>query len=124
MDTSEKKALLLLKAVLFYYHGIDDEERALLARKAEAIDGKAELDWALAFIEKDTTSAQSRSQKQLIRLSSSLEAEQRLAYLKESWTEAMRKGYLTNAEMLWLLKIAKAWNTEKKLLAEVGISLL
>ena len=119
MNTKEKKTILLLKAALFYYSGWGDKEEKLLLRKAREINGTTELNWVMSFIEKDIPSAQTRAQKKMCQIAKEISNEHRLTYLWENWEEGMRKGYLSNPEALYLLKIAKAWKVEKELLKKI-----
>ena len=117
MDTEEKKIILLLRAVLFHYQGLGDKGEVLLRRKAKEIQAEEELKWVLASVEKSPSS--SRSCKQLQKLARGLSSEHLLTHLYESWEEGMKKGYLSNSEALWILKVAKVWGIEKDLLVRI-----
>ena len=119
MEIFEKKALLLIKAILCYHHGIQEEDHIQLSQQAEDINGQKEFKWAIDFIEKDTLSANKRGKKMLKKLGADISSANRLKYIADSWKEGMKKGYLTNIEVDWLLEVASLWKLEKKLLKEV-----
>ncbi|HSZ24616.1 MAG TPA: hypothetical protein VK766_02805, partial [Cytophagaceae bacterium] len=63
MNTEQKKALLLLKLVIFNYHGLDEEEKKILANTAVKLDATEELKWAYDFSEQDDITSFERARE-------------------------------------------------------------
>ncbi|MEM9896299.1 MAG: hypothetical protein AAF789_08010 [Bacteroidota bacterium] len=119
MESTTKKAIMLLKSLIFHYHGLDDEERELLLKAAEQIDGVPEMEWANAYIASDYISAFERSREFLKRVFMEMPSTKRLQYLLESWEENHVKGYVTEMETTALFTIAEDWKIDSEFLEKV-----
>ena len=92
MDTTTKKALLLLKSLIFHYHGLDDEEREMLEETASKMQAHDEMEWANKFIAEDYLSAFERSREFLSKIFAKMSEPDRIKYLMEVWEETHKKG--------------------------------
>ncbi len=119
MDSTTKKALLLLKSLIFHYHGLDDEERALLEESAKKLQAQDEMEWANSFIAEDYLSAFERSREFLSKIFLKMNESERLKHLLEVWDENQKKGYLTEVETTAILTLSKDWHVEKQFLEGV-----
>ncbi len=116
MSSEEKKAFLLLKSVIFHYHGLDEDEQQILDEAAESIDGKEELKWANDFIGEDYFSAFDRAREYLATIMKSIDKDLCIKYLTMVWEANNKKGYISEMEATAMLKLAKDWNVERKLI--------
>ncbi len=119
MDSTTKKAVLLLKSLIFHYHGLDDEERALIEDTAKKIHAIDEMEWANDFIAEDYLSAFKRSREFLSKIFLKMSKSDRLKYLVEVWEENHTKGYVTEMEATAILTLSKDWEVEKQFLKDV-----
>ncbi|SNS53672.1 hypothetical protein SAMN05421640_0569 [Ekhidna lutea] len=119
MDSTTKKALLLLKSLIFHYHGLDEEEREMLEKTADSIQAKDEMEWANNFIAEDYLSAFKRSRQFLSKVFIRMNESDRVKYLMEVWEETHKKGYVTEMETTAILTLSKDWQVEKKFLERV-----
>ncbi|MCF6351719.1 MAG: hypothetical protein L3J06_01795 [Cyclobacteriaceae bacterium] len=115
-DTSEDlKCYMLLVAIIFNYHGLDEEEKVLLDKKASEKNAFEELNWAYDFIAEDYMTAFDRARTYLKEAKDSLEKSQRLRYINDTWVGNGEKGYITEMEATAMLKLAKDWDVDKEL---------
>lgn len=119
MDSTTKKALLLLKSLIFHYHGLDDDEREMLEQSASKLGAKEEMEWSNKFIAEDYLSAFERSREFLSKIFSKMSASDRIKYLWEVWEETHKKGYVTEMETTAILTLSKDWHVEKEFLEMV-----
>jgi hypothetical protein len=119
MTNSEKKALLLLKSIIFMYHGLDDSEQAILIESAAELDAEEELKWVNEFIAEDYYDAFEKSRDFLKEQMMSLDRVKRLEYLKNVWSDNMKKGYISEMEAMGMLKLAKDWEIERDLITAI-----
>ena len=116
MTAEQKKALLLLKFIIFNYHGLDVEERKILQKDAEDIDGKQELEWVEEFVAKDENTSFERA-REFFRLTiGTYDVETKVSYLNIVWESTRTKGYISEMEATAILKLAKDWSVQKELL--------
>ena len=119
MSVEEKKCYFLLKAVIFNYHGLDEDEQTILDENALALGALEELKWAQDFIAQDYYSAFERARDYLIKAGDNISEENRLEYLYKVWQANNAKGYISEMEATAMIKLAKDWNVEKKLIDRV-----
>ncbi|WP_420316898.1 hypothetical protein [Ekhidna sp.] len=119
MDTTTKKALLLLKSLIFHYHGLDDEERDMLEKSANEMKASDEMEWANKFIAEDYLSAFERSREFLSKIFCKMSEPDRIKYLMEVWEETHKKGYVTEMETTAILTLSKDFHVEKQFLEAV-----
>ena len=119
MDSSRKRATLLLKAIIFLYHELTEEENKQLLATAESIDAIKELEWALAFIHEDTYTAYERTRDFLNGALQSESNENKIEYLYDVWLATNQKGYITEMEALAMIKLARDWGVESDFIKRV-----
>jgi hypothetical protein len=119
MNTEQKRALLLLKLVIFNYHGLDEEEKKILADTAERIGGVEELAWAYEFANQDPVTSFERAREYFKNSIAMYEKEVKLEFIKSVWEDTQSKGYVSEIEAMSMLKLAKDWAIQKDLLAMV-----
>ena len=119
MDTTQKKAVLLLKSLIFHFHGLDEEENKLLQKAASKMNGQEELEWANGFIAEDYLSAFERSREFLKKVFRQMREAERLQFLAESWEENHKKGYVTEMENTAMLTLSKDWKVDKEFMDAV-----
>ncbi|HSZ24079.1 MAG TPA: hypothetical protein VK766_00060, partial [Cytophagaceae bacterium] len=108
-----------LKLVIFNYHGLDEEEKKILADTAEKLDAREELKWAYDFSEQDNITSFERSREFFKTTIATYEKESRLEYIRAVWDDTQSKGYVSEIEAMSMLKLAKDWGIQKDLLALV-----
>ncbi len=119
-DTSEDlKCYMLLVAIIFHYHGLDEEEKVILEKKASEKNAFEELNWAYDFIAEDYMTAFERARVYLKEAKESLDKEKRLRYINDTWIANGEKGYITEMEATAMLKLAKDWDVDKELISLV-----
>jgi len=114
MDSSHKKALLLLKAIIFLYHDFTEEEIRLLGLTATELDAKEELKWAMDFVNEDVYTAYDRTRDYLKKALLNENPNQKVSYLFDVWSATNLKGYITEMEALAMIKLARDWNVESE----------
>ncbi len=119
MNTEQKKALLLLKLVIFNYHGLDEEEKKILADTAAKLDAMEELKWAYDFSEQDDITSFERAREYFKSTIATFEKDSKLEYIRSVWDDTQSKGYVSEIEAMSMLKLAKDWGIQKDLLALV-----
>jgi hypothetical protein len=119
MNTEQKKALLLLKLVIFNYHGLDEEEKKILANTAVKLDATEELKWAYDFSEQDDITSFERAREYFKSTIATYEKDSKLEYIRSVWDDTQSKGYVSEIEAMSMLKLAKDWGIQKDLLALV-----
>jgi hypothetical protein len=119
MNTEQKKALLLLKLVIFNYHGLDEEEKNILADTAAKLDAMEELKWAYDFSEQDDITSFERAREYFKTTIATYEKDSKLDYIRSVWDDTQSKGYVSEIEAMSMLKLAKDWGIQKDLLALV-----
>lgn len=119
MDSSHKKALLLLKAIIFLYHDFTDEEKELLEKASISLDAKEELTWAMDFINEDIYTAYERTRDYLKKALQNENEFQKVAYLYDVWTATNQKGFITEMEALAMIKLARDWGVESNFIKTV-----
>jgi hypothetical protein len=119
MNTEQKKSLLLLKLVIFNYHGLDEEEKAILADTAAKLDAADELKWAYEFSDKDPITAFERAREYFKSSIAQLDTELKLELIRSVWDDTQSKGYVSEMEAMSMLKLAKDWGIQKELMALV-----
>lgn len=119
MTEQEKRVYMLLKAVIFHYHGLDEPERVDLDNTADRLEARAELSWALAFIDKDYLNAFDRARVYLNEIIGDYTKEKRIELINMVWQSNNLKGYVTEMEATAMLKLAKDWKVEKELIEMV-----
>lgn len=117
MNSEQKKALLLIKAIIFYYHKLNQEEADLLAQTAQDLDAKEALSWTYEFINSDFPTSTSRARAYLIENLTNTSKEEKFEILKTVWEDNEKKGYISEIEAVTMLKISKDWGLESQLLA-------
>jgi hypothetical protein len=117
MNSEQKKALLLIKAIIFYYHKLNQEEADLLAQTAHDLDAEEALSWTYEFINSDFATSTSRARTYLIDNLSNSTKEEKFDILKTVWEDNEKKGYISEIEAVTMLKISKDWGLESQLLA-------
>ena len=118
LSLEEKRAYILIMSLLAYYHGLSSEDKSLLNKETEAINGKQAFFWAKEFIEKNTVTASKRAKAHLKKVKPHIEIKKRVTFLENIWQIYMKKGYLTTTEATTLLKIAKSWGVETDILTQ------
>ncbi len=119
MNTEQKKALLLLKLVIFNYHGLDEEEKKILADTAAKLDAQEELKWAYDFSEQDNITSFERAREYFKATIATYEKDVQLQFIRSVWDDTQSKGYISEIEAMSMLKLAKDWGVQKDLLALV-----
>ena len=122
MNRSYKKAVSIIYALLDHLQDTEPREHPRSNNMVAEIDAEERLKWA-KLIEKDKEAAQKNGLEQLKALSKEISDTQQINGLAGIWKEEMRKGYLSNTEMQWLLSIARVWGLERNLLREVDEAL-
>jgi hypothetical protein len=117
MTIEQKKAFLLLKLVIFNYHGLDEEEKKLLAETAEKIEGQEELAWAYEFLGDDFYANLDKAHDFFNNTIAFYDKETKLSYLNMVWDATKSKGFISEMEATSILKMAKNWGVQKELLA-------
>lgn len=119
-DSSEDlKCYMLLVAIIFHYHGLDEEEKIILDKKASEKNAFEELNWAYEFIAEDYMTAFDRTRTYLKESIDKLDKSKRLRYINETWLANGEKGYITEMEATAMLKLAKDWDVDKELIKMV-----
>ena len=116
MTAEQKKALLLLKFIIFNYHGMDVEEKKILQKDADDIDGKADLEWVEEFVSKDENTSFERAREFFRKTIGTYDVATKVSYLKIVWESTRTKGYISEMEATAILKLAKDWAVQKELL--------
>jgi hypothetical protein len=116
MTAEQKKALLLLKFIIFNYHGLDVEEKKILEKDAQDIDGKNDLEWVKEFVEKDESTSFERARKYFSQTIATYDVDTKVSYLNIVWESTRTKGYISEMEATAILKLAKDWAVQKELL--------
>ncbi len=117
LETSEDlKCFMLLVAVIFHYHGLDEEEKVILEKKASERNAFDELNWAYEFIAEDYMTAFERARVYLKDSVTRLDKSKRLRYINDAWIANGEKGYITEMEATAMLKLAKDWEVDKELI--------
>ncbi len=119
MNTEQKKALLLLKLVIFNYHGLDEEEKKILAETASKLDAQEELKWAYDFSEQDDITSFERAREFFKSTIATYEKDFKFEFIRNVWEDTSSKGYVSEIEAMSMLKLAKDWGVQKDLLALV-----
>ncbi|NJL11994.1 MAG: hypothetical protein HC913_02610 [Microscillaceae bacterium] len=119
MTSEQKKAILLLKSVIFHYHGLDNEEKEILDKTAERYEAWEELKWANDFISLDYYTAFERAREYLNEIVGKLDEDTRVEYLAMVWDANNAKGYVTEMEATAMLKLAKDWHVQRRLMEMV-----
>lgn len=119
MDSSRKRATLLLKAIIFLYHELTEEENKQLLATAESIDAIKELEWAMAFIKEDIYTAYERTRDFLNEALQFESKENKIDYLYDVWLATNQKGYITEMEALAMIKLARDWGVESDFIKRV-----
>ncbi len=119
MDSSRKRATLLLKAIIFLYHELTEEESKLLREAAESIGAENELEWALSFINEDVYTAYERTRDFLKKALEGETKENKIEYLYDVWLATNQKGYITEMEALAMIKLARDWEVESDFIKRV-----
>lgn len=112
MDSSHKKALLLLKAIIFLYHDFTEEEIRLLQVTADDFDAQEELKWAMDFVNEDVYTAYDRTRDYLKKALQNEASQKKVSYLYDVWLATNLKGHITEMEALAMIKLARDWNVE------------
>ena len=116
LDISEDlKCYMLLVAIIFHYHGLDEEEKVILEKKASEKNAPNELNWAYDFIAEDFMTAFDRARIYLKESKDSLDKSKRLQYVNDTWIANGEKGYITEMEATAMLKLAKDWDVDQEL---------
>ncbi len=110
---------MLLVAIIFHYHGLDEEEKVILEKKASEKSAFDELNWAYEFIAEDYMTAFDRARTYLKESIDKLDKSKRLRYVNDTWIANGEKGYITEMEATAMLKLAKDWNVDKELITMV-----
>ncbi len=119
-ETSEDlKCYMLLVAIIFHYHGLDEEEKILLEKKASKKNAFEELNWAYDFIAEDYMTAFERARVYLKEAKEALDKSKRLRYINDTWIANGEKGYITEMEATAILKLAKDWEVDHDLVSLV-----
>ena len=119
MDSTHKRAVLLIRTMMCYLEDTEPSDWARIRRVATEIEGREELKWANRLIKKDAEYVEERALEVLEELGEEIAQQTRLDYLSAIWREEMSKGYLTNKEAQWLLKVGYKWRLEQELLQVV-----
>jgi hypothetical protein len=119
MNSSHKKALLLLKAIIFLYHDFTEEELRLLKETASSIKAEDELEWAMGFIQEDIYTAYERTRDFLKKELHEEEDDKKIDYLFDVWLATNQKGYITEMEALAMIKLARDWGVETEFIKKV-----
>ena len=119
MDSSHKKALLLLKAIIFLYHDFTEEERNILEKTAKNLNAELELSWTMDFINEDIYTAYERTRDYLKKALQNQNESQKVSYLYEVWTATNEKGFITEMEALAMIKLARDWGVETQFIKTV-----
>ena len=116
-ETSEDlKCFMLLVSVIFHYHGLDEEEKVILEKKASEKSAFEELNWAYEFIAEDYMTAFDRARSYLKDSINTLDKSKRLKYINDTWMANGEKGYITEMEATAMLKLAKDWEVDRELI--------
>lgn len=117
MNSEQKKALILLKAIIFHYHnGLSEHEEAMLKETAQHIQGEEELIWVKSFIEQEAYTAFDRARAFLNEVVSPLDTDTKIEYLSAVWEAMHAKGFISEIEATAILKFAKDWQVQKELM--------
>jgi hypothetical protein len=119
MTEQEKRVIMLLKAVIYYYHGLDEMEKTDLEETAIRLNAKAELKWALEFVDKDYLTSFDRARVYLNEIIRDYVKDKRVEFINMVWQSNNLKGYVTEMEATAMLKLAKDWNVERELIEMV-----
>ena len=112
--------IFFLLAVSFAnFHGVDEDEEAFLQKQAQLFSAKEALAQARQFVEKDTSTAGDRALEALEKQASSHSQEKLYDFFKKIWDMGMEKGYLTEAEAVFLIKVAQLWKLPTQLLDDL-----
>ncbi|HXA01347.1 MAG TPA: hypothetical protein VNW99_05120 [Cytophagaceae bacterium] len=116
MTAEQKKALLLLKFIIFNYHGLDVEEKKILQKDAQDIDGMKDLEWVEEFVAKDENTSFERAREFFRQTIATYDVDTKVSYLNIVWESTRTKGYISEMEATAILKLAKDWSVQKELL--------
>ncbi len=116
MTNEQKRAFLLLKLVIFNYHGLDEDEKKILAETAEKIQGVEELKWAYDFLGDDFYANLDNARDFFNLTIGTYDKDTKLSYLNMVWDATKSKGYISEMEATGILKMAKDWGVQKELL--------
>lgn len=117
VDTSEDlKCYMLLVTIIFHYHGLDEEEKVILEKKATEKSAYEGLNWAYDFIAEDYMTAFDRARTYLKEAKGALDKTKRLRYINDTWIANGEKGYITEMEATAILKLAKDWEVDQELI--------
>jgi hypothetical protein len=119
MNSEQKKALLLLKLVIFNYHGLDEEEKKILADTAAKLEAQEELKWAYEFSEEDNLTSFERSREFFKATIATYDKDLKFEFIRNVWEDTSSKGYVSEIEAMSMLKLAKDWGVQKELLSLV-----
>ncbi len=119
MSSEEKKAYILLKAVIFHYHGLDDDEKKILAKSADELDAHSQLKWATEFIDQNHDDAFARARIFLKSIMLTLDKTNRLKYLRNVWDANLAKGYISEMEAMAMINLSKDWDVERELITSI-----
>lgn len=119
MSSEQKKALLLLKFFIFSFHGLDDREKKLMKDSAEKLDALDELNWVNDFINEDPSTSFDRARLFFTQTIATYDPSLKLTYLNSVWDATNQKGFISEAEAVTILKLAKEWGVQKELLSLV-----
>lgn len=119
MNSEQKKTLLLLKLVIFNYHGLDEEEKVILAETAKKLEAEEELKWAYEFYDQDVLTAFNRAREFFKTTVATYDKELRIEFLHSVWADTQSKGYVSEIEAMSMLKLGKDWEVQKDLLTLV-----
>ena len=116
MTSEQKRAFLLLKLVIFNYHGLDEDEKKILAETSVKIGGEEELNWAYQFLGDDFYANLDKARDFFNSTIATYDQETKLSYLNMVWDSTKSKGYISEMEATGILKMAKDWGVQKELL--------
>ena len=119
MDSSRKRATLLLKAIIFLYHELTEEESKHLQDTAKEIHAESELEWAMSFINEDVYTAYERTRDFLKKALQDESKDNKIEYLYDVWLATNQKGYITEMEALAMIKLARDWEVESDFIKRV-----
>jgi hypothetical protein len=113
MGLSDKKALLLLKAIVFLHHDFTEDEMRLLNETAKELNAIQDLKWVMDFVNEDVYTAYERTRAYLKKSLEGEENDKKVAYLFEVWQATSQKGYVTEMEAMSMIKLARDWSVER-----------
>lgn len=114
-----KKSFFLLLNCIVAYHCIEEEYNSKLTEISDTLQAKEDYKFAQDFVEKDILTCFMRTFDKVQELLANETDKNKLHLLFDVWQMSTQKGYMTEIEVHYLLKLAKVWNLESTFINQV-----